>query len=55
MTRKQFKGEKEYQMAIYLVEALNKQGLLSVEEFEKAREKLSGQYKPVVSSLICDL
>ena len=52
MTRKQFKGEKEYHMAIYLVREIHKKGLLSDKEFEKTREKLIDQYKPVVSSLI---
>ena len=55
MTRKQFKGEKEYHLAIHLAEEIHKQGLLSNEEFEKTREKLISQYQPVASSLICDL
>lgn len=55
MTRKQFKGEKDYLMAIHVVEELHKQGLLSDDEFEKIRENLISQYQSVSSSLIEEL
>jgi hypothetical protein len=55
MTRKQFKGEKDYHMALYLAEEIHRQGLLGDEEFEKTREKLISQYQPVVSSLIGEI
>ena len=52
MTTELFKAEKDYLMAIYLVENLHRQGLLSDDEFEKTRKNLIDQYQPVVSSLV---
>jgi len=41
--------------AIYLAEELHKKGLLSDEEFEKARKDLIAEFKPVISSLVGEL
>jgi hypothetical protein len=52
MTTEQFKAEKEYHMAIYLMEELHRKGLLDEAEIENVRDKLIDQYKPVISTLI---
>jgi SHOCT domain len=52
MTPEQFEAEKQYHMAIYLVESLHRQKLINDEKFEKVREDLIDKYQPVISSLM---
>ena len=55
MTKEQFEAERDYQLALYMIEALCKQEIIDDEEFKSAREYLLDDYQPVISSLIGEL
>ncbi len=55
MTKEQFAAEKDYHLALYMIKALHRQGVLDDEEFEIAKENLIEEYHPVISALIGEL
>jgi len=52
MDREQFAAEKLYQLSLWAVRAMQREGILSREEASRARGLLLEQYRPVVGGLL---
>ncbi|MBR3374408.1 MAG: hypothetical protein IKG71_01270 [Firmicutes bacterium] len=53
MTEEQYERESNFSLAMAVIRALQKKGLLTASEFEKIREKLICRFNPIWGHLPC--
>ncbi len=53
MTEEQYEREGNFSLAMAVIRALQKKGLLTASEFEKIREKLINRFNPIWGHLPC--
>ena len=53
MTEEQYERESNFSLAMAVIRALQKKGLLTTSEFEKIREKLINRFNPIWGHLPC--